>query len=188
MCLNSSVTDDLLASYRAALTNLKSERVALMRQRDLIDVRIGVIDRAVETLAAVTGDEEPFDGSLADAIRAVLKAKRASYIPTDLRNRVKDVGYVFREGSNEMAAVHGVLKRLVENGTVKTKEIARDPGVTRYFWHEFANDLVKPAIPAPPRPPNPVKTVPNFSSASLDTPSIGEILGLLSAKKSGEKP
>jgi hypothetical protein len=84
---------------------------------------VTLIEKATRQLAQVRqakaalageGDDEPiaFEGKLADAIRTVLIASDRSFVPTEVRDAVKALGYTFKEGSNEMAAVHGVLKRL----------------------------------------------------------------------------
>jgi hypothetical protein len=87
------------------------------------------------SLTALTNDEpSEFEGKLADAIRTVLKAKRRSHVPTEIRDLVKGIGYVFREDSNQMAAVHGVLRRLVDSGYASTKTLKDAPTVIRYFW------------------------------------------------------
>jgi hypothetical protein len=106
---------------------------------------VSIIDKATRQLAQVrqakaalagADDDEPiaFEGKLADAIRTILMGRERSFVPTELRDAVKALGYAFKPGSNEMAAVHGILKRLKESGQVKTKEFRNHPGVTRYFW------------------------------------------------------
>ena len=105
--------------------------------------------RAIKNSLMALDDEEPveFEGKLADAIRTVLMAASKSFVPIEVRDGVKALGFVFREDQNQMAAVHGVLKRLVDSGHVKTKGWRKQPGVTRYYWAAF-DPALNPALKA----------------------------------------
>jgi len=97
--------------------------------------RLDQVTAARRALLALESDDPlPFDGKLADAIRVVLKTKNRSLVPVEVRDQAKALGYDFAEHKNQMAAVHGVLKRMVESGEAKTKEWSKQPGVTRYYW------------------------------------------------------
>lgn len=76
-----------------------------------------------------------FDGKLADACRIVLKnVGQKSLTPTEVRDAVKALGYDLSKHTNQMAAVHSVLKRLKDAGEVDTKEWKQAPGQRRYYW------------------------------------------------------
>ena len=112
------------------------------QERTLLDALKKIEDQLVRVrtarsalVALVTEEPMPFDGNLADAIRALLSRSKNSYKPVEVRDAVRTLGYTFKEDSNQMAAVHGVLKRLVESGDVKTKEWSKQPGITRYYWN-----------------------------------------------------
>lgn len=135
-----------------ALVALEHQERALADELQKVQVKLARVRSAKTSLSALVNDEPAeFEGKLADAIRTVLMRKLVSYVPTHLRDLVKELGYVFPEGSNQMAAVHGVLKRMFEAGTVKTKAWSKQPGVTRYYWAAFEPELVK-AVPKPPNP------------------------------------
>jgi hypothetical protein len=85
-------------------------------------------------LATITEEPSPYEGGLADACRTVLKSYRGSLEPTQVRKGVTALGYDMAQHDNQMAAIHGVLKRLVDQKEVKTKTWTKHPGVTRYFW------------------------------------------------------
>lgn len=57
------------------------------------------------------------------------------------------MGFAFREEQNQMAAVHGVLKRLADSNDVLTKEWSKQPGITRYYWNPEAQPPQSRLIP-----------------------------------------
>lgn len=139
---------DVERTVKDALAALDLEERQLTESLQNIEIRLSRVRAARATLAALdSGEPVEFEGKLADAIRTVLMAKRASHSPIEIRNLVKQLGYVFPEGSNQMAAVHGVIKRLLESGMVKPKEWPKQPGITRYYWHTFALSRLMKAQP-----------------------------------------
>jgi hypothetical protein len=128
-----------------ALAALDNQEHALAEELQSVQGKLARVRAARASLNALVSEEPTeFEGKLADAIRNVLMAHSVSYVPTQVRDKVKELGYVFREDSNQMAAVHGVLKRLVESGEVKTKQWKKNPGITRYYWHTFEAKLSDP--------------------------------------------
>lgn len=126
---------DQLPDLGPVLLSLEAQEAQLVALIDKATRQLAQVRQAKATLAGADDDEPvAFEGKLADAIRTVLMGRERSFIPTELRDAVKALGYTFRPGSNEMAAVHGILKRLKESGQVKTKEFRKAPGVVRYFW------------------------------------------------------
>lgn len=126
---------DELPNLSQILASLDSQETALLVLIDKATRQLAQVRQARATLAGADEDEPiTFEGKLADAIRTVLMARNRSHTPIEVRDQVKALGYTFKEGSNEMAAVHGVLKRLKDSGVVRTKEWSKRPGVTRYFW------------------------------------------------------
>ncbi|MGH9141480.1 MAG: hypothetical protein ACRD2I_10095 [Vicinamibacterales bacterium] len=118
-----------------ALAALDEKEQATLSEIARLQARLLQFRAARESLASLQ-QEEPvaFEGKLADACRAVLKAEKGSLAPIQVRDRVKALGYDFSKHDNVMAAVHGVLKRLDDSGDVKSKKWKKDPDVTRYYW------------------------------------------------------
>lgn len=151
---------DVAQQVRDMRAALEQEERQLNEALKQLQVRLSRVRAVLAPLAALDSEEPvEFEGGLADAIRTVLMSKEASFVPTHVRDLVKAMGYAFPEGSNQMAAVHGVLKRLEQSGAVKTKEWKKQPGVTRYYWSTFEPVLVSTPGTLPSKPPNPVKTV-----------------------------
>jgi ketosteroid isomerase-like protein len=105
--------------------------------------RLTKVRAARATLEALqTEDPVEFDGNLADACRTILQSNTAkSWSPTEIRDELQGVGYT-KKHDNLLAAIHGVLKRIVESGDARTKE--RKDGSTRYYWVRPVNPPTRP--------------------------------------------
>src|ERR1051325_9396605 len=103
---------------------LDDEERTLVEEGKRIDVRLRQIRVARTAMLALVGDEAAdFDGKLIDAVRVVLLERDGKWLsPTEVRDGVRRLGYDFSDHPNEMAAVHGVLKRLVEYKDADVKE------------------------------------------------------------------
>ena len=145
-------TIDLLLAEEIAL----KESLATAVQK--AEIRLAQIRAAREALVALESDEPTvFEGKMAEAIRMALRANVGrSLSPLEVRDRLKALGYPLNRHDNEMAAIHGVLKRLEDSKEIKGKN-AKDGTGRRYFW---PIDLIgTPEAPSPtPRPPTPVRT------------------------------
>jgi len=120
-------------SYRKALDDLKAERGKLVAQREEIDHRLARVDAAIANLAVVL-DNEPFEGGLTEAVRAVLqRGMGRPYAPTEVRDGLKAIGYDASHHTNLMASVHSVLKRLAETPNVEALKSSAEGGF-RYRW------------------------------------------------------
>jgi len=133
---------DVDAKVKDMLAALDAEEHSLSEALQAIEVRLSRVRAAKTTLAALHGEDPvTFEGSLADAIRSVLMSKDVSFTPLEVRDRVLERGYEFPPGSNQMAAVHGVLKRFHESKIAGTKRLRRRPDEVRYYWHAFKSRL-----------------------------------------------
>src|SRR5579872_2394249 len=114
---------------------LDDQERALLGEGKKIEFRLQQVRTARMALVALVREEPvEFDGKLIDACRVVLLERQGKALsPTEVRDRVKRLGYDFSGHPNEMAAVHGVLKRLVEYREADTKEQKGQAG-KRYFW------------------------------------------------------
>src|SRR5689334_12603478 len=106
---------------RAAIDALNRQEESILEEFQKLQARLAQARTAKAALLALE-NEEPleFDGKLADACRVVLKSiGNRSLSPTEVRDAVKALGYDMTKHANQMAAVHSVLKRLVDSGDVK---------------------------------------------------------------------
>ena len=140
-CLNLCLQKVAESSIAQTLTELQDRHETLRRQRDQlieklhqIDERMLQIRAAMGNLAALNDPLPPYEGQMADAIRAILSIS-GMITAKEIRDSLKAMGYDLQKHSNALAAVHGVLKRLVESqGGVATD---RDQdGIVRYFWDD----------------------------------------------------
>lgn len=125
-------------STRNAIAELDQRERDLLDNRKKIDEELSKVRAARAALQSLESDEPvEFDGPLADAVRVVLKKNvdTRSLAPTDVRDEVKTLGFDFGKlkHDNPMAAIHGVLKRLLESGEARPKKMK--DGSTRYVWN-----------------------------------------------------
>ena len=138
------------------LTETMSQREKLDNEREQVDRRIVKIRSGLDGLATLCGktpeslrEEYPQlfpneiapDVGLTDAVREVLKSTRYFSSPVLVRDKLKEIGYDLSKYTNELANIHTVLKRLVENdeATITTRE-----GKTLY---KFKRLRPKPIVP-----------------------------------------
>jgi len=67
--------------------------------------------------------------SITDAARQVLQVATAPLAPTEIKQQLLNMGKDLSNQKNVMASIHSLLKRLLENGEVESK----DGGLT-YQW------------------------------------------------------
>jgi len=117
----------------------KSHIDALLKQRAEIDRRIMGYQTMIRGLDYVGADEESdwtvvpeplppgmenlHSAGLTDAIRLVLSNATRLLMPREIRDRLLQYEYKRLPESNPMAAVHGVIRRLVEAGEVESGKI-----------------------------------------------------------------
>ena len=123
------------------LATLQREYDRTVEVRTKADARLTQLHAAITALTALATDEPPppFKGSLADACRRVLRGNDGAMSPTAVRDGVISAGYPIAKHKNPMAAVHAVLKRLVESGDVETltthtETKGRVKDGTEYVW------------------------------------------------------
>ena len=133
-------------AYHTTLAELGRDYRTLVEERAALDRRITQVHAAIATLTALTHEPAPFAGSLADACRTVLqRTSTRSLTPQEVREELRQLGYALDRHANPMAAIHGVLKRLVEAGDAS--RVAYASG-TVYWWGS-----------GPPPPPGSVKVL-----------------------------
>jgi hypothetical protein len=55
--------------------------------------------------------------------------------PTDVRERLKAIGFDLSKYVNDLAAIHTILKRLNESGELRFIPRGYPPGKHAYLWH-----------------------------------------------------
>jgi hypothetical protein len=136
--------------YRAALAAAIEEYESLGSKRRDIDDRLGQLAQTIGTLSRLLG--------ITDACRLVLRGG-LPMTPVEVRDRLMAIGVDLSVYSNDLSAIHTVLKRLNEAGEIRL--IPRTSGKHAYLWQRPATVIaLSPEIaefvrgnPRPTRPP-----------------------------------
>jgi hypothetical protein len=187
---------NLETRIRGIIESFDAEERSLMETIEASEIRLSQVRTARASLLALIADEPlTFEGTLAEAIRTVLKNRKGSLSPTEVRDHVKSLGYDMKDHSNEMAAIHGVLKRLVDAGEVKTKEWKNAPG-TRYYWNpekpsptlnRYGQIAAAGGWKPPSPPPSPINTKPTPSILETAARMNEAMAALVSLSSQGTK-
>jgi hypothetical protein len=124
--------------YRAALEAAIKEYEQLGAERRDIDDRLAQLAQTITTLSKLLGLAPTVPMGLTDACRLVYRNARVPLAPTEVRDRLASIGFDLSVYSNEMAAIHTVLKRLHESGELKSIAApAPATGYARlYVWRQ----------------------------------------------------
>jgi hypothetical protein len=122
--------------YRAALTTAIHEYEALGARRREIDERLGQLAQTIGTLSRLLGLTATVPMGLTDACRLVLRGG-LPMTPVEVRDRLMAIGLDLSVYSNDLSAIHTVLKRLNEAGEIRL--IPRSSGKHAYLWQKPAN-------------------------------------------------
>jgi hypothetical protein len=118
--------------YRTALQAAVQEYESLGEQRRAIDQRLDQLAQTIGTLSRLLGYTPTQPLGLTDACRLVYRSAGVPLSPTELRDRLRSIGVNLSVYSNEMAAIHTVVKRLNEAGELKF--LAGSPRKHLYVW------------------------------------------------------
>jgi hypothetical protein len=142
--------------YRRALDKAIAEYEKLGAERRAIDKRLTELTHTISTLSRLCGLTPTVPWGLTDACRVVLRGG-GPMSATDVRDRLLSIGFDLSKYSNDLAAIHTVLKRLEESG--ETRRLAGMPNRGAYFWdHTVAASKMRPEsaemmpMPVTPRP------------------------------------
>src|SRR5262245_29738473 len=122
--------------YRRALETATREYEALGEERRRIDRRLGELGQSIATLTRLCGLTPTVTWGLTDACRTVLRGAGKAMTPVELRDRLKSIGFDFSKYTNELAAVHTILKRLNEAGELRF--LTSGYGPKSYIWEKPA--------------------------------------------------
>src|SRR5881409_3500492 len=119
--------------YRRALQAATREYEELGAKRREIDQRLAQLAQSIGTLTKLLGLTPTVPMGLTDAIRLVVRGAGVPMTPVGVRDRLHAIGFDVSKYSNDLAAVHTILKRLNESGELRS--IARSPGKHLYAWN-----------------------------------------------------
>jgi hypothetical protein len=135
-------TDD----YRRALATAIREYETLGQQRQDVDKRIAEVAQTIGTLSRLCGLVPTVPLGLTDACRLVVRGAGAPVTPADVRQRLQAIGFDLSKYSNDLAAIHTILKRLNDSGELRFVSRAfvpvggTDHGKTHaYIWNHGPN-------------------------------------------------
>jgi hypothetical protein len=148
--------------YRAALATAVAEYERLGEERRQLDDRLSHLAQTISSLSRLLGLVATQSLGLTDACRMIYRNAGLPMSPTDVRDRMKEVGIDLSVYSNEMAAIHTVIRRLHDAGELRF--VTASPGRNLYVWQrptkavaigpEIAEFVRKqnPSRADPPRP------------------------------------
>jgi hypothetical protein len=146
--------------YRRALDAACREYEELGRQRAELDARLTQLTQSIGTLMRLCGFVPTVPWGLTDACRVVIRNAGVPMSPTEVRDRLISIGCDLSRYSNELAAIHTILRRLNDSGEIR---FIASPGKHLYRWNapprviaigpEVAEYLRQSGDPKAPRPP-----------------------------------
>ena len=126
--------------YRRALDAAIREYEALGAKRRDIDQRLAELGQTIGTLTKLLGLAPTVPLGLTDAIRMVVRGAGVPMTPVDVRDRLRVIGFDVSRYTNELAAVHTILKRLNDAGELRF--IPRAVGRHQYAWNQMVTPVV----------------------------------------------
>jgi len=119
--------------YRRALEAAILEYETLGARRREIDQRLAELAQTINMLSRLLGLAPTVPMGLTDAIRLVVRGAGVPMTPVEVRDRLHAIGFDVSKYTNDLAAVHTILKRLNESGELRF--IPRGPGKHQYTWN-----------------------------------------------------
>ena len=126
--------------YRRALDAAVKEYEALGAQRHEIDGRLAQLSQSIATLTRLLGLTPTVPFGLTDAIRMIVRGAGVPMTPVEVRDRLHAIGFDVSKYTNDLAAVHTILKRLNESGEIRF--LARPGGKHQYIWNTGVTPVV----------------------------------------------
>ncbi len=91
----------------------------MLEERAALDVRLSQLHETIGSLTRLCGYTPTVSWGLTDAIRIVLHRAGESMTAMDVRDRLAAIGFDLSKYTNDMSAIHTVLKRLNRAGEVQ---------------------------------------------------------------------
>jgi hypothetical protein len=120
--------------YRTALSTAVAEYERLGEERRQIDDRLSHLAQTISALSRLLGLVATQPLGLTDACRMIYRNAGVPMSPTEVRDRMKEVGIDLSVYSNEMAAIHTVIRRLHDAGELRL--VTTSPGKNVYAWQK----------------------------------------------------
>jgi hypothetical protein len=128
------MTDD----YRRALAAAIREYEALGQQRQDLDRRMAEVAQTIGTLSRLCGLVPTVPLGLTDACRLVVRGAGVPVTPTEVRERLRAIGFDLSKYANDLAAIHTILKRLNESAELRAVARGDEPARQSYVWNHGA--------------------------------------------------
>ncbi|HEV3057607.1 MAG TPA: hypothetical protein VGY48_05130 [Vicinamibacterales bacterium] len=119
--------------YRTALDAAVKEYEALGQQRREIDDRLAQLAQTIGTLTKLLGLTPTVPLGLTDACRLALRGAGLPLTPLDVRDRLLAIGVDLSVYTNELSAIHTILKRLNDAGEIRF--VTKGTGRPAYIWN-----------------------------------------------------
>jgi hypothetical protein len=119
--------------YRTALASAVKEYESLGEKRRAIDDRLAQLAQTISTLTRLLGLVPTTPLGLTSACRIVLRGG-LPMTPLEVRERLLGMGVDLSAYSNDLSAIHTVLKRLNEAGELRL--VPRANGKHAYLWQK----------------------------------------------------
>jgi hypothetical protein len=126
--------------YRRALEAATREYEELGARRREIDQRLAELGQTIGTLMRLLGLTPTVPFGLTDAIRMVVRGAGVPMAPTEVRDRLRAIGFDVSKYTNDLAAVHTILKRLNQAGELRF--IPHPGGKHQYTWNRMVTPVV----------------------------------------------
>jgi hypothetical protein len=120
-------------NYRRALESAVREYEDLGERKRALDTRLAEVAQTIGTLSRLCGLTPTVPMGLTDACRLVMRGAGVPMSPSEVRERLRTIGLDLSKYSNDLAAIHTILKRLNESGELRF--VARSTGKHQYIWN-----------------------------------------------------
>ncbi len=116
--------EETLKNATAQLILIQSRIGENQKEREVLETELTTVRQIVVSLSSMLGKEFDEDNTLGltDAVRQAFSTTTDALAPTEVRQRLENLGYDTTKYGNAMAAVHTVINRLV-----KQKQIVQAP-------------------------------------------------------------
>jgi hypothetical protein len=105
-----------IEDYKNALDAACREFEQLLQQRADLEKRLDQLHETIASLTRLCGYEPTVPLGVTDAVRLVLRRIGAAATPLEVRDRLRAIGFDLSKYSNDLSAIHTVLKRLQKAG------------------------------------------------------------------------
>ena len=125
--------------YRRALEAATREYEELGARRRDIDERLAQLAHSIGTLSKLLGLTPTVPMGLTDAVRLVVRGAGVPVTPVEVRDRLHAIGFDVSKYTNDLAAVHTILKRLNQSGEIR---FVGRTGKHQYIWNTGVTPVV----------------------------------------------